>query len=121
MIAIFILVVSIYCMMAVLVHVYYALTHLNEENQKHYVLHSDNEADILEWYYYCFRQFSKRMGVNVSITLVNQAASSHSISMIERWQREDNLIRHVYAYEGANHDAIHINLNNSADLKKLPF
>ena len=121
MVTMFILIVSLYCLAGIMVHLYYSISQLQSESEKHYVLYTENEVDILEWYYRCFKRFSKTMGVNVSITFVAGAPTSQSILLINRWQKYDDLIKYVESYETKSEKDIHINLNNAHDLQKLPF
>lgn len=121
MITLFLLVVSIYCIAGIMVHLYYSFCTLQHKNDKHYVLYTDNEPDILEWYYRSLRRFSKTMGVNVSITVVGGSATSQALSLIHCWQRQEGCIRYVEVYDKHSDYDIHIHLNDESDLKKLPF
>lgn len=121
MVTIFLLVVSIYCIAGIMVHLYHSFATLQHKNEKHYVLYTEEEVDILEWYYRCFKRFSRTMGVDVSITVVAATVPSHSVSLIDRWQKQEGMIRYVEAYESHCDKDIHIHLNNNSDLQKLPF
>jgi len=120
MVTLFLLIVSIYCIAGIMVHLYYSISTLQEKNEKHYVLYTENEFDILEWYYRSLKRFSKTMGVNVSITVV-AAQSSPSIALVNRWKKCEDSIKHVESYNTHRDTDIHIHLNNINDLQKLPF
>lgn len=155
MLMVILLVIGCYALAALLVHLAYWIGSRRQQRSKHYVLITDQGQNNMEWYLRMLHTFSRWMGKDVRLTVVDRGASEETMAIVERWRRGGKEV-HVHAgsvaqpedsanvrnssqgtgnrdasqmmwmlqAEGVVAEADHavlIDLQNPADLSKMPF
>ncbi|MEK3883905.1 hypothetical protein [Paenibacillus sp. PL2-23] len=152
MLNVLLLIISCYAAAALLVHLAYWIGRGRSGKGKHYVLIASDGQEKMEWYLRMLRAFSRWMGRDVRLTVVDVGASTDTMAVVERWRRSGQEV-HVHARKaGVNpetevgkrsHDgvsavqmlwllqaegivsesehAVLVDLENPADLSKMPF
>jgi ABC-type sulfate transport system substrate-binding protein len=147
LIAILLLVIGCYALAAASVHVAYRLRRGKTRESKHYVLVAHDQHMKMEMFIRQFSAYSRRMGTDVHLTVVDGHSADQTAQIIERL-REGNRNITVYADEGLNDrkrsqsenpsadlmwtlrsegivsrpdQAILVDLQNPSDLSKMPF
>lgn len=150
---ILLLVIGIYVLCALSVHLAYRFRKEKDRTGKHYVLVADENQHRLEWYVRSMFSFSRWMGTEVKVTIVDQGLTEESRTIIDRLARGGNDLK-LHAKEEASvsgkkdekrsqpkktdgtqllwmleaegvvsqaDHAVLIDLQNPADLSKMPF
>ncbi|MFD0590652.1 hypothetical protein ACFQZE_21925 [Paenibacillus sp. GCM10027627] len=154
MLELLLLIIGFYVMAAVLVHVAFWVQRGRRRAGKHYVLIADQGQKNMEWHLRRLFSFSKWMGKDVKLTVLNRGATEETLAIVERWRRSGKEV-HVHAHpagsaqhtgtsrgklsflqgdatgmmwllqaEGIVSEAEHavlVDLQNPADLSKMPF
>ncbi|RIX51077.1 hypothetical protein D3P08_18545 [Paenibacillus nanensis] len=150
MLMLLLLVVGCYVLAALLVHLAHWLGRGRVQRSKHYVLITDSGQNNMEWYLRMLHAFSRWMGKDVRLTVVDRGASEETMAIVERWRRGGKEVR-VHAQlpdngadDGKNLDggrkaaqmmwmlqaegivsesehAVLVDLQNPSDLSKMPF
>lgn len=158
MLELLLLIIGCYLAAAALVHLAFWIGRRSKRKGKHYVLIADHEQKNMEWYLRSLFSFSKWMGRDVRLTVVDRGATEETLAIVERWRRSGKEV-HVHAHptgpkggesmedgaedgkrsqwdggaihmlwmlqaEGVVTEAEHavlVDLQNPADLSKMPF
>lgn len=147
------LIIGCYALAALLVHLAFWMGRRRSGEGKHYVLIADEGQHNMEWYLRMLHAFSRWMGREVRLTVVDAGASQETMAIVERWQRTGKQVQvHACSSDGnVNNEqengkrsqssaAIHmlwmlqaegivseaehavlVDLQNPADLSKMPF
>lgn len=154
MLMLLLLVIGCYVLAALLVHLAYWIGLGRMQKSKHYVLITDRDQNNMEWYLRMLNAFSRLMGRDVRLTVVDRGASEETLAIVERWQRGGKEVR-LHAHPAAvepedgtdegerphgnqvaaqmmwmlqtegivseSEHAVLVDLQNPADLSKMPF
>ncbi|GLX70176.1 hypothetical protein [Paenibacillus glycanilyticus] len=148
LIAIFLLVIGCYALAAALVHVAYRLRRNKTSESKHYVLVAHDQHMKMEMVLRQFSSYSRRMGKDVQLTVVDSHSADETAQIVDRLRRENGNVT-VFADEGLKDrkrshsrlddsagliwmlrnegivtkpdQAILVDLQNPSDLSKMPF
>ncbi|TCM97259.1 hypothetical protein EV294_104475 [Paenibacillus sp. BK033] len=147
LIAIFLLVIGCYALAAASVHVAYRLRRGKIRESKHYVLVAHDQHMKMEMFLRQFSSYSRRMGTDVQLTVVDNDSADQTAQIVDRLRRENGNIT-VFADEGSKDrkrsqsgedsagliwmlrnegivskpdQAILVDLQNPSDLSKMPF
>ncbi|MCR2806743.1 hypothetical protein [Paenibacillus soyae] len=153
MLNVLLIIIGCYAAAALLVHLAHWIGRGKSRKSKHYVLIADKgQAEQMEWYLRMLHAFSRWIGKDVRLTVVDRGASDETLAIVERWRRSGKQV-HVHAQkpqadtetedgkrlqgnEGAVHmmwmlqaegvvseseHAVLVDLQNPADLSKMPF
>ncbi|WP_141506485.1 hypothetical protein [Paenibacillus luteus] len=82
-----ILVIGCYVLAALSVHLAYRIWRRKQQSSKHYVLIADVSHKNIEWYVRSLFSFSKRMGRNVRLTIVDRGVTEETRAIVERLAR----------------------------------
>lgn len=136
MVQILLIVIGVYALAAVMVHISYWLVQGKLRTRKHYVLVADSEEQHLEWYMRSLSAFSRWMGKDVRLTVVDRGSSLEAATIASRLndgvppvvlgkddEQGDGLLWQLQS-QGIVKETEHavlIDLQRSDDLSKLPF
>ncbi|MGO4110629.1 hypothetical protein [Paenibacillus sp. YAF4_2] len=147
LIAILLLVIGCYALAAASVHVAYRLRRGKTRESKHYVLVAHDQHMRMEMYLRQFSSYSRRMGTDVHLTVVDGHSADQTTQIVERLSEGNKNIK-VFADEGLEKrmrsqsenpsadlmwtlrsegvvskpdQAILVDLQNPSDLSKMPF
>ncbi|MCM3628101.1 hypothetical protein M3194_12065 [Paenibacillus glycanilyticus] len=147
LIAILLLVIGCYALAAALVHVAYRLRREKKRKSKHYVLVAHDQHMKMEMLLRQFSSYSRRMGTDVQLTVVDSQSADETAQIVDRLRRENGNIT-VFADESLKErkrsqskdhaagliwmlqnegivskpdQAILVDLQNPSDLSKMPF
>ncbi|WP_054025406.1 glycosyltransferase family A protein [Bacillus sp. FJAT-28004] len=87
------LVIGCYVLAALSVHLAFRIWRGRQQSSKHYVLVADVQQKNMEWYVRSLFSFSRRMGKNVRLTIVDQGATDETLAIVERLARGGNEVR----------------------------
>lgn len=153
MLEVLLLVIGCYALAALSVHLAFRIWRGRQQASKHFVLVADVRQKNMEWYMRSLFSFSKRMGKDVRLTIVDQGITDETLSIVERFSRDGKEIKvhskdigsdsentdrkrsqakevdgtqllWLLQAEGIVSQADHavlIDLQNPADLSKMPF
>lgn len=155
MLMVLLLVIGCYALAALLVHLAYWIGSRRQQRSKHYVLITDQGQNNMEWYLRMLHTFSRWMGKDVRLTVVDRGASEETLAILERWRRGGKEVRvHLHPAEAdkesgpadaargshgsqsavqmmwmlqaegivsESEHAVLVDLQNPADLSKMPF
>jgi hypothetical protein len=82
-----ILVIGCYVLAALSVHLAYRIWRKKQQSSKHYVLIADVSHRNIEWHARSLFSFSKRMGRNVRLTIVDRGVTEETRAIVERLAR----------------------------------
>ncbi|WP_168123435.1 hypothetical protein [Paenibacillus sp. HB172176] len=84
-------IIGCYSLAAVLVHLAFWLRRRGGMDEgKHYVFIADNSFMNAEWHLRKLFSFSKWMGKNVRVTVVDRGITEDAYAVLERWKRSGN-------------------------------
>lgn len=87
MLELLLLVIGCYVLAALFVHLAYRIWRGRQRSSQHYVLVADDRQRNLEWYVRSLFSFSRRMGRNVRLTIVDHGVSEETRAMVDRLAR----------------------------------
>ncbi|MCU6708450.1 hypothetical protein M6D81_06945 [Paenibacillus sp. J5C_2022] len=148
------MIIGCYAMAAVLVHLAFWVGRRRRQVSKQFVFIANHNENNMEWYLRSLKGFSRWMGRDVRLTLIDRGVSDETRGIVDRWKRAGHTV-HVQRYEAArgdyamphgkrSHDgedkafhmmwmlqaegivteadhAVIVDLQNPADLSKMPF
>lgn len=146
LIAILLLVIGCYALAAASVHVAYRLRRNKARESKHYVLVAHDQHMKMEMFLRQFYSYSRRMGTDVQLTVVDSRSADETAQIVDRLRKENGDIT-VFADESLKErkrsqsddsasliwmlknegivnkpdQAILVDLQNPSDLSKMPF
>lgn len=151
MLGILLLVIGCYASAALLVHVIFRLSGGAGRAASHYVFIGDQRQRNMEWHLRVLQSFSRWMGKNIALTVIDRGLNEESRAIVERWKysgkevtlhdmgpswRGPDDATGLAGDEEASHmmwqlkaqgiiseseQAVLIDLQNPADLSKMPF
>lgn len=93
MFGLLLLVIGCYLLAALTVHLVYRIQQGRLESSKHYVWIADSRQKNMEWYMRSLFSFSRRMGKDVRLTIVDSGVSEETLAIVERLAKENNKVR----------------------------
>ncbi|MFX3631587.1 MAG: hypothetical protein ACE3L7_02605 [Candidatus Pristimantibacillus sp.] len=84
MIGILLAVVGCYALVAALVHLAHWISVGKKRVRKHYVLVAHDQHMNMEWFLRSFFAFSRRMGTDVKLTVVDEGSTDQTTDIVER-------------------------------------
>jgi hypothetical protein len=146
-------IIGCYVLAALSVHLTYRIQQGRQHSSKHYVLVADVRQKNMEWYIRSLFSFSRRMGKDVRLTIVDRGVSEETLAIVERLARDGDEVKvHPKAIEQVagtkdgkrsrmtgtdaaqllwllqaegivshSDHAVLVDLQNPADLSKMPF
>lgn len=84
MIIILLVVIGCYALVAVMVHLAYWMSVGKMRTRKHYVLVAHDQHMKMEWVLRSFFVFSRRMGTDVKLTVIDDKSTDQTADIIER-------------------------------------
>lgn len=102
MLNVLLLIIGCYAAAALLVHLAHRIGRGRSRKSKHYVLIADQGQEQMEWYLRMLHAFSRWVGKDVRLTVVDRGASDETLAIVERWRRSGKEV-HVHAQK-ANAD-----------------
>jgi len=136
MLHILLIVIGVYALAAAMVHIVHWLAQGRMRTRKHYVLVADSDEQHLEWYMRSLNAFSRWMGKDVRLTIVDRGASSEAATIASRLndgeppivlksdeELGDGLLwqLQIQGIVTEKEHAVLVDLQSSEDLSKLPF
>ncbi|REK69557.1 hypothetical protein [Paenibacillus paeoniae] len=149
------LIIGCYAIAALFVHLAFWIGRRRSRSEKHYVLIAGQTQKNMEWYLRMLHAFSRWIGRDIRLTVVDDGASKETLAIVERWKRSGRQVQiHAYAMEDrmqgddasgkrsqiSRGTALHllwmlqaegivseldhavlVDLQNPADLSKMPF
>lgn len=82
------IVLGCYVAAAALVHLAFWMSRGRRRASKHYVFIADHRQDQMEWYLRSLFAFSRRMGTDVRLTVVDRGATEDTKAIVEKWGRD---------------------------------
>lgn len=92
MLGILLVAVLCYALAAAMVHLAYWMSKGKERTSKHYVLIAHNQHMKLEWLIRSFFSFSRRMGTDVKLTIVDDGSTDQTTEIVDRLGRGSNAV-----------------------------
>lgn len=86
-------VIGCYALAALSVHLAYRIWRGRQQSSKHYVLVADVRQKNMEWYLRSLFSFSRRMGKDIRLTIVDRGVSDETRAIVERLARSGNEVR----------------------------
>jgi len=149
------LIIGCYTVAALFVHLAFWIGQRRSRAEKHYVLIAGQAGKNMEWYLRMLHAFSRWLGRDIRLTVVDAGAPEETMAIVERWKRSGKQV-HIHSVEPeehgqedgesskrsqlANGSAVHllwmlqaegivsesdhavlVDLENPADLSKMPF
>src|SRR5690606_7292078 len=93
MLELLLIIVGCYALAALMVHLSYWFGCADRHATKHYVLIADHSQNNIEWYLRSLMSFSRRMGRNVQMTVLDRDASEETKAIVERWSRSEKGVK----------------------------
>lgn len=87
------LVIGIYAVAALSVHLAYRIRRGRQQSSKHYVLVAGVRQKNMEWYVRSLFSFSRRMGKDVRLTIVDHGVTDETLAIVERLSRDGKEVR----------------------------
>lgn len=87
------LVISCYALAALSVHLAYRIRRKRLQESRHYVLVADDRQNNMEWYMRSLFSFSRRMGKDVRLTIIDRGASEETLAIVERLARDADTLK----------------------------
>jgi hypothetical protein len=87
------LVIGCYALAALSVHLAFRIWRGRQQSSKHYVLVADVRQKNMEWYVRSLFSFSRRMGKDVRLTIVDRGVTDETLAIVERLARGGNEVR----------------------------
>ncbi|WP_138753705.1 hypothetical protein [Paenibacillus sinopodophylli] len=87
------MVIGCYALAALSVHLAYRIWRGRQQTSKHYVLVADVQQKNMEWYMRSLFSFSRRMGKDVRLTIVDQGATDETLAIVERLSRDGRAVK----------------------------
>lgn len=91
MVAILLAVIGCYVIAAVAVHLAYRIRRGKPSSGKHYILVAGNDENKMEWYMRSLLAFSRRMGTDLRVTVVDQGSTDHTMAIAGRFSEAEEL------------------------------
>ncbi|MFF2889973.1 hypothetical protein [Paenibacillus sp. NPDC057967] len=149
------LIIGCYAVAALFVHLAFWIGQRRSRTEKHFVLIAGQAGKNMEWYLRMLHAFSRWLGRDIRLTVVDAGASEETMAIVERWKRRGEQV-HIHAVavkeqeqegitsgkrsqpsggtavqlmwllqaEGIVSESDHavlVDLQNPADLSKMPF
>lgn len=92
MLGLLLFVIGCYVAAALSVHLAYRLRMRGKNASRHYVLIADRQQSNMEWYMRSLFSFSRRMGKDVKVTVVDSGATEETLAIVDRMARSGNRI-----------------------------
>ncbi|MHA7967147.1 hypothetical protein ACX93W_23800 [Paenibacillus sp. CAU 1782] len=149
MLGILLLVIGCYASAALLVHVMFRISGGSGRAASHYVFIADQRQKNMEWHLRVLQSFSRWMGKSIALTVIDRGLNEESRAIVERWKYSgkevtlhdlgpssfrglddvagDGVASHMMWQLKAqgiiseSDQAVLIDLQNPADLSKMPF
>lgn len=147
------LIIGCYAVAALLVHLAFWIGQRRSRAGRHYVLIADQGQKNMEWYLRMLYAFSRWVGRDIRLTVVDAGATEETLAIVERWKRSGKDVQihsctledqaetvngkrsqssggaavhllWMLQAEGIVSEADHavlVDLQNPADLSKMPF
>ncbi|WP_419875581.1 hypothetical protein [Candidatus Pristimantibacillus sp. PTI5] len=87
------LVIGCYALAALSVHLAYRIWRGRQQSSKHYVLVAGDRQKNMEWYVRSLFYFSRRMGKDVQLTIVDRGVTDETLAIVERLARDGKEVR----------------------------
>ncbi|MDQ6422512.1 hypothetical protein RB620_24065 [Paenibacillus sp. LHD-117] len=87
------LVIGCYAAAALLVHLAFWFGRERKSERKHYVLIADGRQHHMEWYLRSLHSFSRWMGKEIQLTVVDRGLTEESKAIVDRWNRSGKVVR----------------------------
>ncbi|MEV5029671.1 hypothetical protein [Paenibacillus sp. LPE1-1-1.1] len=87
------LVIGCYALAALSVHLAYRIWRRRQQSSKHYVLVAGDRQKNMEWYVRSLFYFSRRMGKDVRLTIVDRGVTDETLAIVERLARDGKEVR----------------------------
>ncbi|MFD1953940.1 hypothetical protein ACFSL6_07025 [Paenibacillus thailandensis] len=84
MAAILLAVIGCYVLAACMVHVAYRLSKSKSKTNKHYILVSENNDRLMEWYLRSFQFYARRTGSTFRLTVVDRGSTDDTVAIADR-------------------------------------
>ncbi|RJX36936.1 hypothetical protein D3P09_25875 [Paenibacillus pinisoli] len=97
------LIIGCYAVAALFVHLAFWIGQRRSRAEKHYVLIAGQAGKNMEWYLRMLHAFSRWLGRDIRLTVVNDGASEETMAIVERWKRGGKQV-HVHAIEPEEHE-----------------
>lgn len=91
------LIIGFYFAAALFVHLAFWIARRRGRAGKHYVLIADQGQKNMEWYLRSLFSFSKWIGKEIRLTVVDRGATQETLAIVERWRRSGKEVR-VHAH-----------------------
>jgi hypothetical protein len=116
------IIISTYLLSAIMVHIAYNRMNTDDEESKHYVLHTLNNQLHIEWIIRSLSLFYWVQGKSIYITIMDEGSSDDTLSIVRLLSRHYQLDVRLMDDDllFLNHTRIHIRLSHPEDLLKLP-
>ncbi|WP_052350769.1 hypothetical protein [Paenibacillus gorillae] len=115
MVGILLVVVGCYALVAALVHLTYWLKRDRVRVSKHYVLVAHNQHMRMEWLVRSFYAFSRRMGTDAKLTVVDDGSMEQTAEIVDRLEQGGGS---VFVHEGKAEKDIDSGAEQSNDRKR---
>lgn len=100
MLELLLLIMGCYALAALLVHLVFWARWGRSRKGKHYVLIADQGQKNMEWYLRMLFSFSRWVGKDVRLTVVDRGATEETMAIVERWRRSGNEV-YVHTHPGS--------------------
>ncbi|MFD0957905.1 hypothetical protein [Paenibacillus chungangensis] len=148
------MIIGSYAMAAMLVHLVFWMGRRRRQVSKQFIFIANHNENNMEWYLRSLMRFSRWMGRDVRLTLIDRGVTDEMRGIVDRWKRAGHAL-HVQKYEVSGEDcamsqrkrsyneedkafhmmwmlqsegivtevdhAVIVDLQNPADLSKMPF
>ncbi|RJE85626.1 hypothetical protein D3P07_20745 [Paenibacillus sp. 1011MAR3C5] len=103
------LIIGCYAVAALFVHLAFWIGQRRSRSEKHYVLIAGQAGKNMEWYLRMLHAFSRWLGRDIRLTVVDAGASEETMAIVERWKRNGKQV-HIHsvaeeAHEQENHES----------------
>ncbi|MGM0884196.1 MAG: hypothetical protein ACQEXQ_24550 [Bacillota bacterium] len=96
-------IIGCYVLAALSVHLAFRIRQGRLQSSKHYVLVADIQQKNMEWYIRSLFSFSRRMGKDVRLTIIDRGVSEETLAIVERLARDgDEVMVHPKAIDPLN-------------------
>ncbi|WP_424766646.1 hypothetical protein [Paenibacillus sp. sgz302251] len=93
MLGILLLVIGIYALAALSVHLAYRIQQGYKPSGKHYVFVAEGEHKRMEWYMRSMLSFSRWMGKEVKVTIVDRGIDGETLAIIDRMSKDSHKLQ----------------------------
>lgn len=97
MLELLLLIIGCYVLAALLVHLAFWTRPGRSRTGKHYVLIADQGQKNMEWYLRMLFSFSRWVGKDIRLTVVDRGATEETMAIVERWRKSGKEV-HVHAH-----------------------